>query len=106
MKIGLSTKLVGNSYLLNATSKSKLFDNSRRYQRVKTLDGGVAVENRGLFSADKIITVSVEFNECLIDDLSTFSDWIIVTVEGIYYCIAGRWAVTDVGIDITFEGIE
>lgn len=93
------------AFLLSELSSSDLYKQQRRYQRVATLDGGVAVELRGLFDCDRVMSVVVPFNSDLLAQLSSYSKWTVATREGCFVMLLTGWDVTATGIQLALESL-
>lgn len=105
--IGLATKLaeIGGAFVLPEIGNSDLYKRQRRYQRVQTLDGGVVLEVRGLFDADKSVSLVVEPDESLLSLLPLHTHWTLSTVEGFFMVFLASWDVTSGGLSLTLEGL-
>jgi hypothetical protein len=105
--IGLSTKdfAVDGSIVYRSYQQRDLYKNSRRYQRVATLDGGMAFELRGLFNADKEFSLTLPFSDRLASLLLGHSNWTISSIEGCYEMFLAGWNVERDNIVMELKGL-
>lgn len=96
---------ITGDFIFNERENSDLYKNQRRFQRVATLDGGVAFEERGLFSADKVISVVIPFDLDFLDKLKEYSKWFVSTNEQSMTMFVAGWDVVDEVIQIDLEAI-
>lgn len=105
--IGLSTVDYDahGALLYKGYQQTNLYKNKRRYQRVATLDGGVAFELRGLFDADREFTLTLPFSDELADLLPNHSHWNVSSIDGFYPVFVADWNMADGTLVIEVKGI-
>ncbi|MEA1079531.1 hypothetical protein [Marinobacter qingdaonensis] len=84
----------GDRLLTLAPGKSKMGDVSRRRTRVKTLDGGYAIEDRGYSPADRSMSLVFAVSESELDYLryltATYTYAYICIEKNLYYVSIAR----------------
>lgn len=88
MKAAIFTKQfdpLGDRLLAVNAGRSRLGDVSRRKTRVKTLDGGYAIEDRGFSAADRSIQLAFPASKAERDYLK----YLVSTYSYCYICIDG-----------------
>lgn len=107
--IGLSSKVydITGDLILDDLPTSDVDTVSRRVTKTKTLDGSVAVEDRGFTNQDRQFTVRVNsdlsLREKLLEFIATRNELILTTVDGGYDVIPTTFNLKPDVFILTFE---